>query len=247
MEETFCQRRAAEQTAADGTSTLTSDGYLRGITTEVGYVTLYPLKGKDLIQQAIVASVTILRFLGKLRMSHEAEGPRAVFDADNDGYADVLAVDRNDNLEFERHELENVHGSGITMGQAHQSMASASARMASAPAEPAPDFTADEVQVLGVRTIDVEGQPMLAGAAMVDNHFAVAVDATGDGQFDIGIIDQNDDSMFSENEVYDIRDQQVGVREYVDQVENPRINTGFEPQDDATDSGMTADDNLIDI
>ena len=84
MEETFCQRRAAEQTAADGTSTLTSDGYLRGITTEVGYVTLYPLKGKDLIQQAIVASVTILRFLGKLRMSHEAEGPRAVFDADND-------------------------------------------------------------------------------------------------------------------------------------------------------------------
>ena len=177
-----------------------------------------------------------------------AEGHAAiVFDADNDGYADLLAVDRNDDLEFERHELENVHGSGITMGQAHQSMASASARMASAPAEPAPDFSADEVQVLGVRAIDVEGQPMLAGAAMVDNHFAVAVDATGDGQFDVGIIDQNDDSMFSENEVYDIRDQQVGVREYVDQVENPRINTGFEPQDDATDSGMTADDNLIDI
>lgn len=177
-----------------------------------------------------------------------AEGHAAiVFDADNDGYADVLAVDRNDDLEFERHELENVHGSGITMGQAHQSMASASARMASAPAEPAPDFTADEVQVLGVRTIDVEGQPMLAGAAMVDNHFAVAVDATGDGQFDIGIIDQNDDSMFSENEVYDIRDQQVGVKEYIDQVENPMINTGFEQQDDATDSGMTAEDNLIDI
>jgi hypothetical protein len=88
---------------------------------------------------------------------------------------------------------------------------------------------------------------MLAGAAMVDDHFAVTVDATGDGQFDVGIIDQNDDNMFSENEVYDIRDQQVGVREYVDQVENPRINTGFEPQDDATDSGMTADDNLIDI
>jgi hypothetical protein len=177
-----------------------------------------------------------------------AEGHAAiVFDADNDGYADLLAVDRNDDLEFERHELENVHGSGITMGQAHQSMASASARMASAPAEPAPDFSADEVQVLGVRTIDVEGQPMLAGAAMVDDHFAVAVDATGDGQFDVGIIDQNDDNMFSENEVYDIRDQQVGVREYVDQVENPRINTGFEPQDDATDSGMTADDNLIDI
>lgn len=177
-----------------------------------------------------------------------AEGHAAiVFDADNDGYADLLAVDRNDDLEFEHHELENVHGSGITMGQAHQSMASASARMASAPAESAPDFSADEVQVLGVRTIDVEGQPMLAGAAMVDNHFAVAVDATGDGQFDVGIIDQNDDSMFSEDEVYDIRDQQVGVREYVDQVENPRINTGFEPQDDATDSGMTADDNLIDI
>ena len=152
-----------------------------------------------------------------------AEGHAAiVFDADNDGYADLLAVDRNDDLEFERHELENVHGSGITMGQAHQSMASASARMASAPAEPAPDFSADEVQVLGVRTIDVEGEPMVAGGAMVD-------------------------SMFSENEVYDIRDQQVGVREYVDQVENPRINTGFEPQDDATDSGMTADDNLIDI
>lgn len=177
-----------------------------------------------------------------------AEGHAAiVFDADNDGYADVLAVDRNDNLEFERHELENVHGSGITMGQAHQSMASASAQMASAPVGAAPDFSADEVQVLGVRTIDVEGEPMVAGGAMVDNHFAVAVDASGDGQFDIGIIDENDDNMFSENEVYDIRDQQVGVKEYIDQVENPMINTGFEQQDDATDSGMTAEDNLIDI
>lgn len=177
-----------------------------------------------------------------------AEGHAAiVFDADNDGYADLLAVDRNDNLEFERHELENVHGSGITMGQAHQSLTNSSARMPSTSAEPAPDFSADEVQVLGVTTIDVEGQPMLAGAAMADNHFAVAVDASGDGQFDVGIIDQNDDSMFSENEVYDIRDQQVGVNEYIDQVENPMINTGFEQQDDATDSGMTAEDNLIDI
>ena len=177
-----------------------------------------------------------------------AEGHAAiVFDADNDGYADVLAVDRNDNLEFERHELENVHGSGITMGQAHQSMASSSAQMASAPVGAAPDFSADEVEVLGVRTIDVEGEPMVAGGAMVDNHFAVAVDATGDGQFDIGIIDQNDDNMFSENEVYDIRDQQVGVREYVEQAEHPMVNVGYEQQDDATDSGMPVDDNLIDI
>ena len=177
-----------------------------------------------------------------------AEGHAAiVFDADNDGYADLLAVDRDDNLEFERHELENVHGSGITMGQAHQSMASASVQMASAPVGDAPDFAADEVQVLGVRTIDVEGEQMVAGAAMVDNHFAVAVDATGDGQFDIGIIDQNDDNMFSKNEVYDIRDQQVGVREYVEQAEHPVVNVGYEQQDDATDSGMPADDNLIDI
>lgn len=177
-----------------------------------------------------------------------AEGHAAiVFDAGNDGYADLLAVDRDDNMQFERHELENVHGSGITMGQAHQSYTNTSAHHTAAPASDAPDFAADEVQVLGVRTIDVEGEPMVAGAAMVDNHFAVAVDATGDGQFDIGIIDQNDDNMFSENEVYDIRDQQVGVREYVEQAEHPVVNVGYEQQDDSTDSGMPADDNLIDI
>lgn len=177
-----------------------------------------------------------------------AEGHAAiVFDADNDGYADLAVVDRNDNLEFERHEMQSVHGSGITMGQAHQSLASSSAYNSAAPAGDAPDFSADEVQVLGVRTIDVEGQPMLAGGAMIDNHFAVAVDATGDGQFDVGIIDQNDDNMFSENEVYDIRDQHVGVRDYVEQAEHPVINAGYEQQDDTTDPGMSADDNLIDI
>ena len=55
MEEALGEGRAAEEAAADGTSTLASDGDLRGIATEVGNVALYPLEGVDLIEQSVVA------------------------------------------------------------------------------------------------------------------------------------------------------------------------------------------------
>ncbi len=55
MEETLGQRRGTEDATTDGTCTLTEDGHVRGITAEIGDVTLYPLKGEDLVEDTIVA------------------------------------------------------------------------------------------------------------------------------------------------------------------------------------------------
>ena len=49
MEQTTCQRRCTQHAAADGTSTLTKDGYLIRIATKLGNVTLYPLQGINLV------------------------------------------------------------------------------------------------------------------------------------------------------------------------------------------------------
>ena len=49
MEQTTCQRRCTQHATADGTSTLTKDGYLIRIATKLGNVTLYPLQGINLV------------------------------------------------------------------------------------------------------------------------------------------------------------------------------------------------------
>ena len=59
VEESLSQRRGTEDATADSTSTLAEDGDIRGVTTEVGDVTLHPLKGVDLIQNTIVSRVPL--------------------------------------------------------------------------------------------------------------------------------------------------------------------------------------------
>ena len=54
-EESLGQRRCTEHAATDGTCALTEDCDFRGVSTEVGNVTLHPLEGEDLIEQTIVA------------------------------------------------------------------------------------------------------------------------------------------------------------------------------------------------
>ena len=49
MEQTLGKRRGTEDATADGTCTLAKDGYIRGIATKVGNVTLNPLKGTNLV------------------------------------------------------------------------------------------------------------------------------------------------------------------------------------------------------
>ena len=71
MEESLGQWRTSEDAATDGTSRLTEDRHLRGVATEVLDVTLHPLQGEDLIQQTIVARVSVLRLLRQFWVCHE--------------------------------------------------------------------------------------------------------------------------------------------------------------------------------
>ena len=84
MEEALCQRRGTKNATADGTGTLTEDGDVRRVAAEVLNVALHPLKSKNLIKQAVVARMAVLRLLGEFRMRHEAQGSRAIFNAHND-------------------------------------------------------------------------------------------------------------------------------------------------------------------
>ena len=84
MEESFCQRRCAEDAAADSTSTLTEDGDVRRVAAEIADVTLYPLQGKNLVEQSVVAGMSGRRLLCQFGMRHEAQGTGAILNADND-------------------------------------------------------------------------------------------------------------------------------------------------------------------
>ena len=84
MEETLGQGRSTEDAAADGTGRFTEDGHVRGVAAEVSDVTLYPLQGEDLVEDTVVTGMSLLVLLGQLGMSHEAEGTRTIFNADDD-------------------------------------------------------------------------------------------------------------------------------------------------------------------
>ena len=70
-EQALCQWRGTKHATADSTCRLTEDGHLRGIATEVSDITLHPLQGVDLVQQAIVAGMSLGRLLRQFRMGHE--------------------------------------------------------------------------------------------------------------------------------------------------------------------------------
>ena len=84
MEESFCQGRACEDAATDGASRLAEDGHLRWVAAEVADVPLYPLQGKDLVEQAIVAAMSVFRLLCEFGVSHKTQCSCAVLDAHND-------------------------------------------------------------------------------------------------------------------------------------------------------------------
>ena len=72
MEESLSQGRGTEDAATDGTCRLAEDGDVRRVTAEVADVALYPLEGKDLVKQTVVAGVSALRLLCQLGVSHKA-------------------------------------------------------------------------------------------------------------------------------------------------------------------------------
>ena len=84
VEESLGQRRGAEDATADGTGTLAEDGDVRGVAAEVLDVPLHPLQGVDLIQDTIVAGMTLGILLRQFGMRHEAEGTRTILDTHDD-------------------------------------------------------------------------------------------------------------------------------------------------------------------
>ena len=71
-EQALGQGRGTEEMTTHGTSRLAEDGHLRGVATEVLDVTLYPLQGENLVENAVVARVTIRILLGQFGMRHKA-------------------------------------------------------------------------------------------------------------------------------------------------------------------------------
>ena len=83
VEQSFCQRRGTENTAADCSGTLAEDRHLRGVAAEVLNIPLYPLQRIDLVEDAIIPRVPIITLLRQLRMRHKSQRARPVLHAHN--------------------------------------------------------------------------------------------------------------------------------------------------------------------
>lgn len=82
-EQSLGQWRSTQYATADGTSTLAEDGNLRWVATKLGDVALNPLQGENLVEDTIVARVSVLALLGEFGVSHEAQSTSAILDADD--------------------------------------------------------------------------------------------------------------------------------------------------------------------
>ena len=80
MEETACKRRLAKGLHAAGTGALSEDHNVVRVAAELGDIFLDPLKGLDLVKDAIVAGYSVRAFGSKLRMGQEAENAETIVD-----------------------------------------------------------------------------------------------------------------------------------------------------------------------
>ncbi len=80
-EQAFSQWRSTQNAATDSTCRLSKDGNLGWVATKLGYVTLNPLQGINLVENTIVARVDLLVLFGKLGVSHKTKCSGAILNA----------------------------------------------------------------------------------------------------------------------------------------------------------------------
>ena len=80
MEQTTSQRRFAERTHAAATCTLTEDGHVVGVATELCDVLLDPLQGFNLVEDTIVARHLVRTLGSQIWMAEETEDAQTVVD-----------------------------------------------------------------------------------------------------------------------------------------------------------------------
>ena len=110
-----------------------------------------------------------------------------LIDRDNDGKADFIIYDKNDNQVYDKGELVDLEEEGIEIEM--------------------PAFKTDSHYTVDA-IIDqeyqiIEGQNVLVTKAIVNDHHAVLFDLDHDGHVDYMLIDANDDGNISENEQID--------------------------------------------
>ena len=141
-----------------------------------------------------------------------------VVDTDNDGTADILAIDENRNGQFEDNELHDISGENWQMSGYEQAYAQQNpVQQHTSPQQMNSSNSHDtnEVQVLGVYQAEgSEGQTMEAAVLTNGQEIAAVVDVDGDGYAEALVVDQNQNQQIEEGEVYDISSEQVQMSGY---------------------------------
>lgn len=115
-------------------------------------------------------------------------------DTDQDGKVDIIMVDENDNGKIDGGESLDLSGQGYDM-----------------PSIDYPEREQElEVEVLSVETVtDDAGHQMDVANVLVNGHEGVIADVDRNGTADVLVVDANDNGTIEENEIIDLRDEDI--------------------------------------
>lgn len=110
--------------------------------------------------------------------------------------------------------------------------------------EPEPQPADDEVQILGVETVEVDdGANVTMGYAEVNGEEVFVVDVDQDGEFDRMAMDANHDGELSSNEIVNIEGQGIMVSDWEQPAQAPDPNDVYLADNDMPDYTNDADVN----